>query len=158
MAEISPQQKEDVAAATPDAHNAAMKIQRGQDMYKAGGEEKPSKGEVLGWYMYGLCSYFVHTVLIPIVFPLIISQTVSDPPPPPQGWGRSYQDVKCKQSEMLLSVLLFFFFSFQALLLNPRLIFSFFFLIKTTNLPLFFVVHTHVLVEAAATACNLLIL
>lgn len=90
--------------ATPDVHNVAMKIQRAQDMYKANGgiEEKPTKGEVLGWYLYGLCSYFVHTVLIPIVFPLIISQTVADPPPPPQGWWRSYKDVKCKQSEMML--------------------------------------------------------
>ncbi|XP_042033829.1 uncharacterized protein LOC121780323 [Salvia splendens] len=103
MAEISSQQKEAaMATTTPDSHNVAA-----QDMYKAGGgggglEEKPSKAEVLGWYMYGLCSYFVHTVLIPIVFPLIISQTVSDPPPPPQGWERSYQNVTCKHTEMLL--------------------------------------------------------
>ncbi|KAH6760894.1 hypothetical protein C2S52_008436 [Perilla frutescens var. hirtella] len=110
MAEISSQlqekQKEGLEAdmATPDLHNVSMKIQRAQHMYKASGviEEKPTKGEILGWYLYGLCSYFVHTVLIPIVFPLIISQTVSQPPPPPQGWLKSYKDVKCKQSEMLL--------------------------------------------------------
>ncbi|KAG6383087.1 hypothetical protein SASPL_157172 [Salvia splendens] len=88
MAEISSHQKEAaMATTTPDSHNVAA-----QDMYKAGGgagvEEKPSKPEVLGWYMYGLCSYFVHTVLIPIVFPLIISQTVSDPPSRRRRAGR----------------------------------------------------------------------
>ena len=102
MAEISSHQKEAaMATTTPDSHNVAA-----QDMYKPGGggglEDKPSKPELLGWYMYGLCSYFLHTVLIPIVFPLIISQTVSDPPAPPQGWERSYQNVTCKHSEMLL--------------------------------------------------------
>ncbi|KAK6137233.1 hypothetical protein DH2020_029022 [Rehmannia glutinosa] len=55
------------------------------------------------WYLYGLCSYFVHTVLIPIVFPLIISQTVPYPPEPHQGWLRSHKDLKCKQNEMQLT-------------------------------------------------------
>lgn len=65
-------------------------------------EAKPTKSEVLVWYFYGLCSYFVHTVLIPIVFPLIISQTVSKPTEPPQGWLRSYKDMKCNHNEMFL--------------------------------------------------------
>lgn len=111
MAETSPQiqeiQKEahdDVDMATPDVHNVAMKIQRAREVYKAYGgfEEKPTKLEVLLWYLYGLCSYFVHTVLIPIVFPLIISQTVSDPPEPQQGWLRSFKDLKCDMNQMQL--------------------------------------------------------
>ncbi|KAL9177388.1 hypothetical protein ABFS82_01G055200 [Erythranthe guttata] len=111
MAEISPQiqerSKEGFVAetATPDVRNVGMKIKRAQEMHKAYGggiEDKPSKGEVMTWYLYGLCSYFVHTVLIPIVFPLIISQTVPYPPEPPQGWLTSYKGLKCKQSEMQL--------------------------------------------------------
>lgn len=88
----------------PDVHGESKKIQRAVEDYTAYGgiQDKPTKGEVMLWYLYGLCSYFVHTVLIPIVFPLIISQTVSPPPPPRQGWLMSYKGLKCKQSEMLL--------------------------------------------------------
>lgn len=51
-----------------------------EDDYRGyGGDDqeiKPTKSEVFGWYLYGImCSYFIHTVLIPIVFPLIVSQT-----------------------------------------------------------------------------------
>ncbi|KAI4343299.1 hypothetical protein MLD38_027825 [Melastoma candidum] len=42
-------------------------------------DDKPSRVEVIGWYLYEFCSYFIITVLIPIVFPLIISQTVGLP-------------------------------------------------------------------------------
>ncbi|XP_073135625.1 uncharacterized protein [Henckelia pumila] len=109
MADTSPQIQErskdfEVDMATPDVQNVGMKIQRGADMYKAYGgiEEKPTRGEVLVWYLYGLCSYFVHTVLIPIVFPLIISQTVPSAPEPDQGWLKSHKGLKCKQNEMQL--------------------------------------------------------
>lgn len=66
-------------AGTPDVHSAGLKIKRAGDAYEAyaGLEEKPTKVEVFGWCFYGLCSYFIHTVLIPIVFPLIISQIAS---------------------------------------------------------------------------------
>ncbi|XP_073301787.1 uncharacterized protein [Primulina huaijiensis] len=109
MAESSPQIQErskdfEEDMATPDVQNVGMKIQRGADMYKAYGgiEEKPTRGEILIWYLYGLCSYFVHTVLIPIVFPLIISQTVPGAPEPDQGWLKSHKGLKCKQTEMQL--------------------------------------------------------
>lgn len=110
MAEISPQIQErskeglESEMATPDLHNVAMKIKRAREVYRAYGgiEDKPTKGEVLVWYLYGMCSYFVHTVLIPIVFPLIISQTVPFPPEPAQGWLKSYKGIKCKQNEMQL--------------------------------------------------------
>ncbi|CAM8891266.1 unnamed protein product [Rhodiola kirilowii] len=61
--------------------DAGEKLARAREVYKAyaGVEDKPSRGEVLGWYFYELCSYFIHTVLLPIVFPLIISQAVADP-------------------------------------------------------------------------------
>lgn len=62
-----------------DVHGVGVKITRAKDVYKEYGvfQEKPSMGEVLGWFLYGLCSYFVHAVLIPIVFPLIISQAAT---------------------------------------------------------------------------------
>ncbi|PQQ18621.1 hypothetical protein Pyn_03656 [Prunus yedoensis var. nudiflora] len=64
---------------TPDVHGVAMKIQRASDAYMAYAEveEKPNKVEVLSWYFYEFCSYFILTVLIPIVFPLIISQVAN---------------------------------------------------------------------------------
>ncbi|CAI9771621.1 unnamed protein product [Fraxinus pennsylvanica] len=99
-----PKEYEDVME-TPDVHRVAMKIQRADENYEkyaAKHEEKPGKGEVLCWYLYGLCSFFVHTVLIPIEFPLIISQTVSLPHAPQQGWLKSYRDLKCGKNEMQL--------------------------------------------------------
>ncbi|KAM6587631.1 hypothetical protein CsatA_010236 [Cannabis sativa] len=65
-----------------DVHDAGMKMERARSAYEAyaGHEEKPGKLEVFGWCFYGLCSYFIHTVLIPIVFPLIISGIASPMP------------------------------------------------------------------------------
>ncbi|KAL3497943.1 hypothetical protein ACH5RR_040675 [Cinchona calisaya] len=93
--------EEDIIS-TPDMHNVAMKIQRAREAYEeyVGNQNKPSKGEVFGWYFYGLCSYFIHTVLVPIMFPLIISQTVPKPPEPQQGWLRSYKGLECTEKKM----------------------------------------------------------
>ncbi|KAL1556894.1 hypothetical protein AAHA92_12454 [Salvia divinorum] len=63
-------------------------------------EEKPTNMEILLWYMYEFCSYFIHTVLVPIVFPLIISQTVSGLPEPKQGWFTSYKGLNCTKNQM----------------------------------------------------------
>ncbi|KAL2472184.1 Uncharacterized protein Adt_40320 [Abeliophyllum distichum] len=103
-----PKDYEQVMATTPDVHNhsVAMKIQRDEETYEKYAattlEEMPSKGEVLCWYLYELCSYFIHTVLIPIVFPLIINQTVSMPHEPQQGWLNSYRNLRCRKNEMQL--------------------------------------------------------
>lgn len=54
---------------------------RGEEM-----EDPPTRPEVMGWYVYGLCTYFVVTFLIPVLFPLIVAQRAaeeSDMPPPP---------------------------------------------------------------------------
>ncbi|XP_004300165.1 PREDICTED: uncharacterized protein LOC101309451 [Fragaria vesca subsp. vesca] len=75
-------EEEDIASyATHDVHGASVKIQRAREAYKAyaGVEEKPKKVEVLSWYFYELCSHFVLTVLVPIVFPLILSQIIKLP-------------------------------------------------------------------------------
>ncbi|KAL3635786.1 hypothetical protein CASFOL_020333 [Castilleja foliolosa] len=92
MAEIRPQIQEKKKEGTVTNMAASLEAY----------EEKPTKCEILVWYLYELCSYFVHTVLIPIVFPLIISQTVPNLLGPGQGWSKSYKGLKCKQSEMQL--------------------------------------------------------
>ncbi|KAJ4829436.1 hypothetical protein Tsubulata_006631 [Turnera subulata] len=40
---------------------------------------RPSNREVWLWYLYDLCSYFIHTTLVPVLFPLIISQILKLP-------------------------------------------------------------------------------
>lgn len=65
-------------------------------------EEKPARVEVWGWHLYGFCTYFVETALIPIVFPLIISQVVGAPPEPSQGWTKSHKGLACREKEMKL--------------------------------------------------------
>ncbi|PQP95274.1 hypothetical protein Pyn_23388 [Prunus yedoensis var. nudiflora] len=88
---------------TPDVHGVAMKIQRASDAYMAYAEveEKPNKVEVLSWYFYEFCSYFILTVLIPIVFPLIISQVANGSLASVEG-GFIDKGFVCKQKEIKL--------------------------------------------------------
>ncbi|PIA50403.1 hypothetical protein AQUCO_01300856v1 [Aquilegia coerulea] len=74
------QTEKELPVVTPDIHNVSVKIKRANDFYNdfAGIEEQPSNGEIILWHIYSLCSYFVHTVLVPIIFPLIVSQIVTD--------------------------------------------------------------------------------
>ncbi|XP_054775980.1 uncharacterized protein LOC129284501 [Prosopis cineraria] len=67
-------------------------------------EDKPSKFEVMGWYLYELCSYFIQTVLIPLVFPLIISQLQHLPsnPDPVQDWHFHHPGLTCPDKEIHL--------------------------------------------------------
>ncbi|CAK9153269.1 unnamed protein product [Ilex paraguariensis] len=90
-------------AATLDIHGVGMKIQRAEEAYKTYARvlEKPTKGEVLGWYFYELCSYFILTVLIPILFPLIISQTIKASPESVRVEERD-KGLYCDQKEILL--------------------------------------------------------
>jgi len=64
--------------------------------------EEASKFEVWGWYLYEFCSYFVQTVLIPVVFPLIISQLQHLPRDPVQEWFKNHQGVACAEKEINL--------------------------------------------------------
>ncbi|KAK9218398.1 hypothetical protein WN943_007035 [Citrus x changshan-huyou] len=63
----------------PDVHDAAVKIERAKGAYMAysGLQEKPSKLEIWMWYLYEMCSHFIVTTVVPVVFPLIISEIVS---------------------------------------------------------------------------------
>ncbi|XP_076924220.1 uncharacterized protein LOC143586592 [Bidens hawaiensis] len=66
-------------------------------------EDKPTKGEVISWCLYELCSYFTHTVLLTVVFPLIISQSFSNPPPEPaRGWYKNGKGLFCTKKETML--------------------------------------------------------
>ncbi|PWA52621.1 major facilitator superfamily domain-containing protein [Artemisia annua] len=65
-------------------------------------EDKPSQGEVISWCFYELCSYFTHTVLLTIVFPLIISQTFKEPPEPARGWFENRNGFHCTKKETVL--------------------------------------------------------
>lgn len=91
-------------AASPDMHNTAMKILRAREAYKSYEveQEKPTKIEVLGWYLYEFCSYFVQTVLIPLVFPLIISQLQQLSQDTASDWANNHHGLSCSDKEITL--------------------------------------------------------
>ena len=37
-------------------------------------EEPPAMVELVGWYLYGFCSYFITHLLLPVLFPAIVTQ------------------------------------------------------------------------------------
>ena len=88
--------------ATPNVQSAAMKMEKAKEAYKgyAGNEEKPASVEVWSWYFYEFCSYFIQSVLMPVVFPLIMSQIVSSPPAP--GASFNSRSSLCTNKEMIL--------------------------------------------------------
>uniref|UniRef100_A0A3Q7IMG8 Major facilitator superfamily (MFS) profile domain-containing protein n=1 Tax=Solanum lycopersicum TaxID=4081 RepID=A0A3Q7IMG8_SOLLC len=90
-------------------HKVGMELHRDdyEEDYRGsyGGDDqemKPTKIEVFGWHLYGMCSYFIHTVLIPIVFPLIISQTLYWPQKPQLGLVKNAKGLECRQRELEL--------------------------------------------------------
>lgn len=89
---------------TPDFHSTAAKLERAKEVYRAyeGHGERPTIVEIVGWCFYELCSLFVLTLLIPVVFPLIISQISGTPTEPPQGWFKSFMGFDCPPREMQL--------------------------------------------------------
>ncbi|TKY58486.1 hypothetical protein E2542_SST15548 [Spatholobus suberectus] len=64
--------------------------------------DKPSRFEVWGWYLYEFCSYFVQTVLIPVVFPLIIGQLQHLPMEPVPDWPMNHPGMACAEKEIHL--------------------------------------------------------
>ncbi|CAN1174921.1 hypothetical protein LINPERPRIM_LOCUS10215 [Linum perenne] len=92
------------AAAAPDVHDTALKLQRAREAYAGYSDvmEKPSTVEVWIWYLYELCSYFIHSSLLPIVFPLMISQINGLPAEPDGGWITSRRNVTCRPDEIKL--------------------------------------------------------
>ncbi|MED6206231.1 hypothetical protein PIB30_024823 [Stylosanthes scabra] len=67
--------------------------------------EKPSRFEVWGWCVYELCSYMVQSVVIPVVFPLIISQLQqlsTDDETLRHQWISDHHGMPCPQKQILL--------------------------------------------------------
>lgn len=85
----------------PDLQDTATKIERATAVYKAYGrfEEAPAKMEVFTWYLYAMCSYFIQAVLIPIVFPLFISEIRSHGNIPKESFKNS-RGLTCYLGEM----------------------------------------------------------
>ncbi|KAF2308831.1 hypothetical protein GH714_021482 [Hevea brasiliensis] len=91
--------------ATPDVPNTAMKIERAREIYESAYTDivvKPTNEEVWIWYLYELCSYFINNTLVPVLFPLIISQILKLPPEPARGWDLSRKGLSCSQKETKL--------------------------------------------------------
>ncbi|KAI4327997.1 hypothetical protein L6164_020397 [Bauhinia variegata] len=65
-------------------------------------QDRPSRIEVFGWCLYEFCSYFIQTLLIPVVFPLIISQLQQLPSDPVQDWLKDHQGLTCGEKEITL--------------------------------------------------------
>jgi hypothetical protein len=65
-------------------------------------EDPPSPIELAGWYIYGFCSYFVMTVLLPVLFPLLITQVAFPPSDLSASAVLSLRGHTCSQREMAL--------------------------------------------------------
>ncbi|XP_078173726.1 uncharacterized protein LOC144567458 [Carex rostrata] len=65
-------------------------------------EDPPSPLELAGWYIYGFCSYFVMTVLLPVLFPLLITQVAFPPTDLSSAAVLSLRGHSCSQREMAL--------------------------------------------------------
>ncbi|KAJ3690912.1 hypothetical protein LUZ61_020076 [Rhynchospora tenuis] len=65
-------------------------------------EDPPSPLELAGWYIYGFCSYFVMTVLLPVLFPLLITQVAFPPSDLTSATMISLRGHSCSQREMAL--------------------------------------------------------
>lgn len=88
--------------ATPDVHDVGMKIEKAMEAYReyGGFEEAPTKVEVFTWYLYSMCSYFIHTVLMPIVFPLFVSEIQPHGSETPNRSFQNERGLTCKTREM----------------------------------------------------------
>ncbi|XVE99933.1 hypothetical protein REPUB_Repub03eG0242900 [Reevesia pubescens] len=87
-----------------DGRDISMKTESVREVYDTYSrlEHKPTRPELYAWYVYELCSYFVHTALIPIVFSLIIGQIIDLPTEPLRGWNKSAKGLTCKVNQMRL--------------------------------------------------------
>lgn len=65
-------------------------------------EDPPSPLELAGWYIYGFCSYFVMTVLLPVLLPLLVTQVAFPPTDLSPSAVLSLRGRSCSQREMAL--------------------------------------------------------
>ncbi|KAK9148452.1 hypothetical protein Scep_007209 [Stephania cephalantha] len=93
------------ALETPGDHDVSMKMERARESYgefEGGEDQQPSNGEIFLWYLYGLCSYSIQTVVVPIVFSLIISQVQSPLPKNLSGRGLTSKGLSCTMKQLKL--------------------------------------------------------
>lgn len=90
--------------AVVDVSKREGKGARSKEIYMAytRDEDKPGGLEVWGWYSYGFCSYFILSVLVPVVFPLLISQVVPDPPGVVKEGFVNSKGLFCRRKEVIL--------------------------------------------------------
>jgi hypothetical protein len=67
--------------APPAAEETTREIQVVREAYRQPAppayvmpEEPPAMVELVGWYLYGFCSYFITHLLLPVLFPAIVTQ------------------------------------------------------------------------------------
>eukprot|EP01018_Ginkgo_biloba_P028648 Gb_34633 [translate_table: standard] len=67
-----------LSPASTGMQTAAQRFYKAQETFKkyAALEDQPTRTEIISWHIYGLCSHFVQAVLIPLLFPLLLSHTV----------------------------------------------------------------------------------
>lgn len=101
MKESSDTEGQASVLAPPNGNNTETRSNNSYANEEVIGDEA-SRFEVWGWYLYEFCSYFVQTVLIPVVFPLIISQLQHLPMDPVQDWFKNHQGLVCSEKEINL--------------------------------------------------------
>jgi hypothetical protein len=70
------------AAGAPPGEETAREIQVVREAYRRETappayvipEEPPAMVELVGWYLYSFCSYFITHLLLPVLFPAIVTQ------------------------------------------------------------------------------------
>ncbi|GLJ38963.1 hypothetical protein SUGI_0794330 [Cryptomeria japonica] len=61
-------------------------------------EEAPTKVELVSWSIYGLCSQFAQTFLIPVLFPLLLGQTVKPSANYMKEWDETFPNTSCSNA------------------------------------------------------------
>lgn len=68
-------------SAPPSSEETTREIQVVREAYRQPAapayvmpEEPPAMVELVGWYLYGFCSYFITHLLLPVLFPAIVTQ------------------------------------------------------------------------------------
>ncbi|KAM0934483.1 putative MFS transporter superfamily [Dioscorea sansibarensis] len=88
----------------PDIDGVPEQLERAREAYKehAKVEDPPTTAELIGWYLYGLSTYFVQMVLVPVLFPLIVAQVASPTAGVPPSLTHTSRNIQCAKQEMLL--------------------------------------------------------
>lgn len=96
----------EINRSSSDVRDVSMKMERVREAYMGSTysrlEHKPTRQELWAWYAYELCSYFVHTALIPIIFSLIIAHMHNSRPDTLLGVTKNARGFTCQKRELQL--------------------------------------------------------